>query len=119
MLSIKEYYDASSGSLRYKIYLTKGDTFRVALTLEDAVGKDYELKEKESLTFAVKMIGREDTPLYQYTVDPRFMEIYIPSEVTDTLRTRSYVWDIEARMANGDVLTVASGHLIIEKEVVE
>jgi len=88
MLKIQEYLDAKSGARKYNVYLTKGDTLRLALSLSDAAKVPYTPQPSEQITFAIKMIGREKKPLYECTVDVNTMEIVVPASVTSDLKSR-------------------------------
>lgn len=98
-----------------EISMTRGDTARLVLSLFDADGKNYSLKEGDSAYFTVanpdgaKIISKEI----------KEGEVVIFPNDTGALDYGVYDYDIEVVLANGDVCTVIVSTFSVCKEVRE
>lgn len=100
------------------ITLTRGDTLRLHLTLNNADGTTYSPSEGDTIRFAAKTrYSDKDAVLYKEIPTDTLILTLDPSD-TKNLGFRDYVYDIQITYANGDVDTfIAEATLKIAAEV--
>ena len=99
------------------IRLTRGDTARLSIALQNNEGEDYELSSKDVLRFTIKKSANNKEFLVQKVNvgDPLF---HIEPEDTQSLKYGSYVYDVEITTSEGDVYTIIDPNkFILTKEV--
>lgn len=103
-----------------EIYLTKGDSLSIALTILDADENPYEVKADDVIRFAMKKSVWDEEPLILKTLDHEALEINFSPEETKVLSVFNspYIWDVELSNENDDIVdTFLSGKLFITEEV--
>lgn len=100
------------------IYLTRGDTLYLEITINRQDGTEYVIQEGDSVRFAMKKRVTDPTPVLIKNIDPDSLIMKIFPEDTKSLPMKSeYYYDIELTQANGDVSTFISGKFIVTEEV--
>ena len=100
------------------IYLTRGDTLYLEITINRQDGTEYEIQEGDKVRFAMKKRISDVTPVLVKEIDPESLVMKIFPEDTKSLPMKSeYYYDIELTQANGDVSTFISGKFIVMEEV--
>lgn len=88
------------------IKMTRGDTLRVLLDLQDESGNTYVPVAGDAIRFAMKRTYNDSTPLIIKEIPNNTLELVIDPEDTKSLpQPSSYVYDIQITYANGDVDT--------------
>lgn len=94
-----------------KIRLTRGDTARFVVDIAmldidgNATGDSYIPTSEDTLTFTVKRSANLEEYLLQKTIKGATSFLIEPEDTKD-LRFGSYVYDVELKLANGEVYTV-------------
>lgn len=91
------------------IFLTRGDTFKTTLLIQDAHGDIYTPKEGDVIRFAMKKRYSDDKVLITKIIDNDTLSLQLNPEDTKPLLFGTYVYDIELTYANGDVDTFIAG----------
>lgn len=100
------------------IYLTRGDTFRATLTINNPDGTIYTPQEGDSIRFALKQSIDDEECLILRDIPIDTMMLVIYPEDTKPLEFGSYVYDIQITKANGDVDTfITASKLKLTAEV--
>lgn len=100
------------------IKLTRGDTLRAVLTIEDGEGNPYTPDPDDVIRFAMKKKYTDASTIIQKTIDNDSLTLEIDPADTKDLNFGSYVYDIQMTHANGDVDTfIAKGIFEITEEV--
>lgn len=86
------------------IRLTRGDTARITISLEDDSGNGYEMQDTDELILSVKLNIRDEQYALQKTVTGSNM-FYLKPEDTGKLAFKKYVYDVQL-VTNGEVYTV-------------
>ena len=86
------------------IALTRGDSARLHLNVCDIDGKEYEIKESDTIFFTVKKSVKEHQPIIQKTAIAGVIEL-TPDD-TAALEYGYYIYDVELRQADGFTQTV-------------
>lgn len=94
-----------------RIWLTRGDTAEFRPVIED-----YESQEGDKVVFAAKRAMNDEAPALRIEVNAGENIAFTP-ELTTSLPSGSYVFDLILRMANGSVSTFASGRMELMGEV--
>lgn len=99
--------------------MTKGDTLRVMLMLEDENGYDYIPEDGDQIRFAMKESYDDAEPLILKEIPIESMILTLEPEDTKNLEApMQYVYDIEITYANGDVDTfIDKAKLVLTEEV--
>lgn len=87
------------------IELTRGDTARFSVDINDDEGQVYTMRSDDELVFTVKDDIDDIEPVIQKIVTGD-NTIHIKPEDTSELDFGSYIYDVELRMENGDVYTI-------------
>lgn len=87
------------------IELTRGDTARFTIDINDDEGQVYIMQSSDELVFTVKDDIDDIEPVIQKIVTGDNM-IHIEPKDTSELDFGNYIYDAELRMENGDVYTV-------------
>jgi hypothetical protein len=100
-----------------EIYLTRGDTANIAVSIIDPNTKEeYELQAGDLIKFSMKENIADTTFVLQKTFTNKAIKI-LPAD-TDSLDFGEYLYDIELTFANGDVNTIIPPSLFkIENEI--
>lgn len=107
----------------YKIFMTKGDTALLSLTVYDKKGEIYTPNYDDECFLTVKKYSSQTSPSIQIkgTVSGQNINFEISPEETDNLICGEYVYDIQIKFnSNGDINTVIPlNKFIIMQEVTE
>ena len=98
------------------IYMTRGDTATINLSIKDKDKNEYELGEGDVVVFSAKREVEDKNYVIQKTFVDK--EIVIESEDTKLLPFGEYVYDVQLTFVDGKVATVVTpSKLILEVEV--
>lgn len=101
-----------------KIYLTRGDTLRRQVVIQNEDGSDYQAADGDRVRFALKKDYEDPEPLILKEIPTDTMILELRPEDTKPLAFGDYVYDIELTKANGDVDTfIACACMKIMREV--
>lgn len=106
------------------INLTRGDSAYIVLPVLTACGKPYILQEGDEVALQVRnaTISNSET-LHDVIIEGDIslnsegVPVWHISAEDSTINAQTYAWDVEIRMANGDVCTYNNGTLTIMPEV--
>lgn len=87
------------------IELTRGDTARLAVNLEQEDGRDYEMQPGDVLTLSLKK-SVKDTVIVMQKVITGGNVFYIQPEDTAMLEFAKYKYDVQLTTEAGEVYTV-------------
>lgn len=100
------------------IIMTRGDTLRTKIEIEDSEGRPYEPSGTDQIRFALKRDYNDEEPLIYKDIDLETMELHLDPEDTKNLEQPSdYVYDIQLTLSNGDIITFISSKLRLVEEV--
>lgn len=99
--------------------MTRGDTLRVLLTLQDESGNIYTPASGDRIRFAMKRNYNDATPIVVKEIPNNSLELVLnPEDTKNLMQPSSYVYDIEMTYANGDVDTfIDKAKLMLTEEV--
>ena len=93
----------------YKVFMTKGDTGILSLTIYDKKGEKYRPNFNDLCLLTIKKCTSQSSPYahIKVTVDRENVRLEIMPEDTSNLVCGEYVYDIQVKFDyNGDVNTV-------------
>lgn len=100
------------------IFLTRGDTFKATLTINNPDGSVYTPVEGDKIRFALKENVEDEECLILRDIPIDTMLLVLYPEDTKSLEFGSYVYDIQLTKANGDVDTfITASKLKLTAEV--
>jgi hypothetical protein len=100
------------------IFLTRGDTFKAMLTINNPDGSVYTPVEGDTIRFALKENIEDEECLILRDIPIDTMLLVLYPEDTKSLEFGSYVYDIQLTKANGDVDTfITASKLKLTAEV--
>lgn len=100
------------------IFLTRGDTFKAHLTINNPDGTEYTPQEGDTVRFALKENIEDQECLILRDIPTDTMLLVLNPEDTKNLEFGSYVYDIQLTKANGDVDTfITASKLKLTAEV--
>jgi hypothetical protein len=100
------------------IFLTRGDTFKAHLTINNPDGTEYTPQEGDTVRFALKENIEDQECLILRDIPIDTMLLVLNPEDTKGLEFGSYVYDIQRTKANGDVDTfITASKLKLTAEV--
>ena len=101
------------------IWMTRGDTVRIELSLYDSLGQPYEPEEGDVIYFTVKKSYKDKEFLFQREVDLDTLVLTIePEDTNDLQMNKDYEYDMQLTKANGDIDTfITPSTLHIAEEV--
>lgn len=100
------------------IFLTRGDTFKAHLTINNPDGTEYTPQEGDTVRFALKADIEDKECLILRDIPIDTMLLILNPEDTKGLEFGSYVYDIQLTKANGDVDTfITASKLKLTAEV--
>lgn len=100
------------------IFLTRGDTFKATLTINNPDGSIYTPVEGDKIRFALKENVEDEECLILRDIPIDTMLLVLYPEDTKSLEFGSYVYDIQLTKANGDVDTfITASKLKLTAEV--
>ena len=101
------------------ISLTRGDTLKLKIDIQNPDGSAYEPVEGDSIRFAMKSKYNDHTPIILKDISTSALELVLdPTDTKDLKQPSEYVYDIQLTHANGDVDTfIANAKLKITEEV--
>lgn len=100
------------------IFLTRGDTFKAMLTINNPDGSVYTPVEGDKIRFALKENVEDEECLILRDIPIDTMLLILYPEDTKSLEFGSYVYDIQLTKANGDVDTfITASKLKLTAEV--
>lgn len=100
------------------IFLTRGDTFKAMLTINNPDGSVYTPVEGDTIRFALKENVEDEECLILRDIPIDTMLLVLYPEDTKSLEFGSYVYDIQLTKANGDVDTfITASKLKLTAEV--
>lgn len=103
---------------RNTIYLTRGDTFKAHLTINNPDGTEYTPVEGDTIRFALKENIEDVECLIIRDIPIDTMLLILYPEDTKGLAFGSYIYDVQLTKANGDVDTfITASKLKITAEV--
>lgn len=98
------------------IYMTRGDTATINLSIKDNNKNEYELEDGDIVVFSVKKNLSDDSYLIQKTFNEK--EIIIEHEDTKNLSFGSYLYDVQITFNDGKIATIITpSTLVLEGEV--
>lgn len=101
-----------------EIIMTRGDTFKATLTIQDSYGDIYVPQEGDVIRFAMKKRYSDKSVLISKIINNDTLELKLDPKDTKSLPFGNYVYDVELTYANGDVDTfIAGGNLYLKEEV--
>ena len=92
-----------------EIILTRGDTFRATLTIQDCNGDIYVPQPGDVIRFAMKKRYSDKDVLLTKIIDNETLTLKLSPEDTKSLLFGTYVYDIELTYSSGDVDTFIAG----------
>lgn len=101
------------------ITMTRGDTLRATVLLEDEQHNQYIPQEGDRIRFAMKKAYNDEEPLIVKPISIEDLELVLnPEDTKDLPQPSNYVYDIELTYANGDVDTfISKAKLKLTEEV--
>ena len=87
------------------IKLTRGDTARIAITINNLLNQEYSIGKEDSLTLTIKKKVKDIEPLLQKIVKGTTL-FHIKPEDTNDFSFGKYVYDVQLTLSNGDVYTI-------------
>lgn len=87
------------------IELTRGDTARLAVTVTNDDGEDYEVQSTDTLALTIKKKVKDSEALVSKIIIGSNV-FHIEPRDTDGLSFGDYVYDVQLTTAEGDVYTV-------------
>lgn len=101
-----------------RITMTRGDTCRIKITLNDDNGDEYIPQEGDVIRFAAKKEYTDSVPVVSIEVPIDTMVLEIKPTDTKHLPFGNYVYDLQITFADGTVNTfVCKGQLKLDEEV--
>lgn len=101
-----------------RITMTRGDTCRIKITLNDDNGDEYTPQEGDVIRFAAKKEYTDSEPVIFVEVPTDTMVLEIKPNDTKHLPFGNYVYDLQITFADGTVNTfVYKGQLKLDEEV--
>ena len=101
-----------------EITLTRGDTFKTVITINNHDGEVYQPQEGDVVRFAMKKKYKDEKPLLVKILDNEDLLLELTPEDTKSFNYGDYVYDIEITLSNGEVYTVVDrATLILTEEV--
>ena len=104
-----------------EITLTRGDTFKTVIRIENQDGEAYQPQDGDVVRFALNKKYKKDDegpPLILKVLDNEDLLLELKPEDTKNLKYGPYVYDIEITLSNGEVYTVIDrATLILSEEV--
>lgn len=90
-----------------KIYLTRGDSAYITLKIVDQEGDRYELQEGDVVRCQVRDKANDGQLLFEGQIDIVRNDLiwHIRPEDTAGAEVKSYVWDAQIQLSNGDIFT--------------
>lgn len=82
------------------IYLTRGDTAILQLSIKQDDGSDYAISDTDNVLFTIKKSTKEKTVILQKSVMDG--KIKINPEETSSLEYGTYLYDVQLRKGDGD-----------------
>lgn len=102
-----------------QIYLTRGDTLDIQVTILDSDGEVYELQANDVVRFALKNHYCDAEPLMIKTLDHESLELRLEASETKLLSVYSSPYYFDFELTSGtNVDTFLAGELWITEEVV-
>lgn len=100
------------------ITLTRGDTFKALLTINNPDGTEYTPMEGDSIRFALKENVEDRKCLILKEIPTDTMLLVLNPEDTEDMEFGTYVYDIQLTKANGDIDTfITASKLKLTEEV--
>lgn len=87
------------------IKLTRGDTAYLTVPIKSALGEEYTLSSKDTLTLSVKETTSSTEYLFQKILTGTNV-FHIEPQDTASIPFGNYKYDIQLNTANGDVYTI-------------
>lgn len=103
--------------IQNNIYLTRGDTGKFEVVMEDSTGTKYMPQEGDVVRFMMKKNYSQEAVIIEKEIPNDTLMLELEPEDTKELPFGIYVYDIELTYANGDVDTFIKGRLVIGEEV--
>ena len=103
-----------------EITLTRGDTFKTVITINNHDGEVYQPQDGDVVRFALNKKYKKDNeepPLILKFLDNEDLLLELTPEDTKNLKYGDYVYDIEITLSNGEVYTFIIGTLRLTEEV--
>lgn len=99
------------------VYLTRGDSASLVVTIKDLDGNVYTLQTGDELMFTMKVNCETDEAVLSKDITADSTITILPSD-TENLRYGDYVFDVQLTQAGGEVYTVIPPSILrIAKEV--
>lgn len=100
------------------ITMTRGDTARISVFINDESGESYNPGVGDKIRFAMKKSYKDASPLVLIDIPIDTMELVIEPENTKSLEFGTYYYDIELTTADGTVDTfIYKAKIKIDEEV--
>lgn len=107
------------------IKFTRGDTYRFKFQRMSKEDDEIIKVEPEEMWFTVKTSTQTESIVLQKTFkdgeitfdEENYYHIVINHDETSLLPYADYCYDIQVKLDNGDIKTIAKGKFILEKEV--
>ena len=100
------------------IVLTRGDTFKGRVTINNSDGSEYEPQVGDTIRFAMKRDYNDPETLIEKDIPIDTMLLILEPSDTKPYEFGDYVYDIQITKANGDVDTfITKSRLTLTEEV--
>ena len=101
-----------------EITLTRGDTFKKVIIIENQDGEEFQPQDGDVVRFAMKKTYKDEKPLLVKILDIEDLLLELTPEDTKSLNYGDYVYDVEITLSNGEVYTIIDrATLILSEEV--
>lgn len=102
----------------YSITLTRGDTLRLTITLQDSEGNPVTLTPQDKLWFRLKKKAKDEEILIEKAGDPEQLLIALDEPDTENIPFGKYKYEIEVVTIDDDHYTViANQDFVISEEL--
>ena len=99
-----------------RIYLTRGDTATLQLTLENQDGKAVKIEPGDTLVLTVKKLASDINPLIQLTADESGQFAIEPAD-TEGLKAGVYMYDIQMNREGNIYTVIPSNYFELKEEI--
>ena len=101
-----------------RIYLTRGDSASIKLSITDSIGSDYEAVAGDKIYFRLKRTVFGSTLVLVKEIAPSTLTLEFSPNDTARLDFATYRYEVELAAANGSMFTVIEdGELVIGPEL--
>ena len=98
------------------IKLTRGDTARIAITINNLLSQEYSIGKEDSLTLTIKKKVKDVEPLLQKIVKGTTL-FHIKPEDTNDFSFGKYVYDVQFTNSDHEINTIITSFFEIGAEI--